>query len=287
MTAVWRFAVFVGPKDLKSLDLERGPNGTEVHLGEAIEFGWLAILCRPMLWLMQIFFSVFGNWGVAIILLTVVVKLLTLYWTQKSMRSMKEMQRLKPKMDELRERFKDDKERLNQELMSLYKVHKVNPLGGCLPMLIQMPIWFALYRTLGNAVELYRSDFIFWVKDLTSPDPYYILPLALGVAMYGQQAISPQPMEGTQAKVMKYFMPGMFTVMMIALPSGLTLYIFVNTLLTMVHQWYMNKTDPHRGDSGKGIAPKPKDFDRDAKEMQRDGQRIPAKNRHRGGRNRG
>jgi YidC/Oxa1 family membrane protein insertase len=258
-TGEWKFAVFVGPKDLKSLDAERGPGGSEVHLSEAIEFGWLAVLCRPMLWLMQIFFSVFGNWGVAIILLTVVVKLLTLYWTQKSMRSMKEMQRLKPKMDELRERYKDDKERLNQELMSLYKVHKVNPLGGCLPMLIQMPIWFALYRTLGNAVELYRSDFIFWIKDLTAPDQYYVLPIVLGAAQYAQQLISPQPIEGTQAKVMKYFMPGMFTVMMLALPSGLTLYIFVNTLLTIVHQWYMNKTDPHRGEAAKPPGPKPRE----------------------------
>jgi membrane protein insertase Oxa1/YidC/SpoIIIJ len=111
-------------------------------------------------------------------------------------------------------------------------------------MLIQMPIWFALYRTLGNSVELYRSSFVGWITDLTAPDPYYVLPIAMGVSMYAQQAITPQPMEGAQAKMMKYFMPGMFTVMMLALPSGLTLYIFVNTVLTMIHQWYMNKTDP-------------------------------------------
>jgi YidC/Oxa1 family membrane protein insertase len=129
-------------------------------------------------------------------------------------------------------------------MMSLYKLHKVNPLGGCLPILIQMPIWFALYRTLGNAVELYRSHFVGWITDLTAPDQYYVLPIAMGISMYAQQAITPQPMEGTQAKVMKYFMPGMFTVMMLALPSGLTLYIFVNTVLTMIHQWYMNKKDP-------------------------------------------
>jgi YidC/Oxa1 family membrane protein insertase len=244
----FRFAVFVGPKDLKALDSVKGPTGAEGHLGDAIEFGWFAVLCRPMLWLMKIFYSWFHNWGVAIILLTVVVKLLTLYWTQKSMRSMKEMQRLKPKIDALRERYKDDKARLNQEMMTLYKVHRVNPLGGCLPMLIQMPVWFALYRTLGNAVELYRSHFLGWITDLTAPDQYYVLPIAMGVSMYAQQAITPQPMEGAQAKMMKYFMPGMFTVMMLALPSGLTLYIFVNTVLTMAHQWYMNKTDPHRND---------------------------------------
>ncbi len=185
-----------------------------------------------------------GNWGIAIILLTLVIKLLTLYWTQKSMRSMRAMQRLKPKIDLLREKFKDDKQRLNQETMALYKVHKVNPLGGCLPMVIQMPVWFALYRTLLNSVELYHSTFIpGWLNDLTSPDPYYILPVAMGIAMFGQQAITPQPLEGTQAKMMKYFMPIMFTVMMLQLPSGLTLYIFINTVLTMLHQYYMNKTD--------------------------------------------
>jgi YidC/Oxa1 family membrane protein insertase len=248
------FATFVGAKDLGGLDSLKGAEGQESSLSESIEFGWFAVLCRPMLWLLKGFYRWFGNWGIAIIMLTIIVKLLTLYWTQKSMRSMKAMQQLKPKIDELRAKFKDDKERLNQETMALYKVHKVNPLGGCLPMLIQMPVWFALYRTLGNAVELYRSSFVGWITDLTAPDPYYVLPIAMGVSMYAQQAITPQPMEGTQAKMMKYFMPGMFTVMMLWLPSGLTLYIFVNTVLTMIHQWYMNKTDP--GTIAKGEAKK-------------------------------
>ncbi len=238
------FAIFIGAKDLYRMDAMTGPSGAEIELGDAIEFGWFAVICRPMVWLLKNFYSIFGNWGVAIILLTLVVKLITLYWTQKSMRSMKEMQRLKPKIDILKVKFKDDKQRFNQEMMALYKVHKVNPLGGCLPMLIQMPVWFALYRTLGNSVELYRSNFFGWITDLTAPDPYYVLPILMGAAMYGQQAITPQPMEGAQAKMMKYFMPGMFTVMMLALPSGLTLYIFINTLLTMLHQFYMNKKDP-------------------------------------------
>lgn len=242
---VWTFSVFIGPKELHALDRVKGPQNSDSHLGTAIEFGWLEVLCRPMLWLLKTFHSWFGNWGLSIILLTIVVKLLTLYWTHKSMLSMKQMSKLKPEMDLLREKYGEDKQRLNQEMMNLYKVHKVNPLGGCLPMLIQMPIWFALYRTLGNAVELYRSSFVGWITDLTAPDPYYILPIAMGASMFAQQAITPQPMEGAQAKMMKYFMPGMFTVMMLALPSGLTLYIFVNTILSMVHQFYLNKKFPN------------------------------------------
>ena len=244
---VWNFTVYLGAKELKVLDNVKGPTKDgDIGMSAAIDFGWFMPLCRPMLWLLKMFHSVFGNWGIAIILLTLVVKALTLYWTQKSMRSMKKMQHLKPLIDKLREKYGDDKNRLNTEMMALYKVHKVNPLGGCLPMLIQMPIWFALYRTLGNSVELYRSPFFGWITDLTAPDPYYVLPIAMGIAMYGQQAITPQPMEGTQAKMMKYFMPGFFTFMMLFLPSGLTLYIFVNTVLTMVHQYYMNKTDPDK-----------------------------------------
>ena len=122
-------------------------------------------------------------------------------------------------------------------------------------MAIQMPIWFALYSTLGNAQELYRSGFLGWITDLTAADPYYVLPLAVGAAMFGQQAISPQPMEGAQAKMMKYFMPAMFTVFMMWLPSGLTVYIFVNTVLTMIHQWYINKSDPIEPTPSKAAGP--------------------------------
>ena len=247
-----RFVVYAGAKELSNLDLVKGAANSEAKLSESIEFGWFAVLCRPMLAMLRLFHSILGNWGIAIILLTIFVKALTYYPTAKSMRSMKAMQHLKPKIDELREKYKDDKQRLNQEMMQLYKLHKVNPFGGCLPMLLQMPIWFALYRTLGNAVELYRSPFGGWITDLTTPDPYYVLPIAMGIAMYGQQALAPQPMEGTQAKMMKYFMPGMFTVMMLWLPSGLTLYIFVNTLLTAAQQWYMNKNDPLAPKKGAG-----------------------------------
>lgn len=239
-----QFMVFLGAKDLAKLDTVKSAAKKDLELSDSIEFGWFAILCRPMLALLKFFYSFLGNWGLAIILLTIFVKGLTFYWTHKSMVSMRNMQKLKPKMDALKKKYGDDKARLNQETMNLYRAHKVNPLGGCLPMVIQMPIWFALYRTLGNAQELYHSPFFGWISDLTAPDPYYILPIAMGISMFIQQAITPQPMEGAQAKMMKYFMPGMFTFMMLMLPAGLTLYIFINTLLTMVHQWHMNHSDP-------------------------------------------
>lgn len=256
-TAHRKFSVFTGTKELELLDAVTGSGNTAAELDKSIDFGMFAVLCRPMLWLLQKFHGFLGNWGLAIILLTFVAKLLTLYWHQKSMRSMKGMQKLKPEMDKLREKFGEDKQRLNQEMMTLYKRHKVNPLGGCLPMLIQMPIWFALYRTLGNAQDLYRSGFVLWITDLTAPDPYYVLPILMGLAFFGQQLITPQPMEGAQAKMMKYFMPVMFTVMMLWLPSGLTLYIFVNSLLTMIHQWYMNKSDPAPAPASKAPPPPP------------------------------
>jgi len=239
-----RFLVFLGAKELSALDAVQTRDKRELGLSESIEFGWFALLCRPMLALLKFFYSFLGNWGLAIILLTVVVKGLTFYWTHKSMKSMRAMQKLKPKMDALREKYGEDKSRLNQEMMALYKVHGVNPLGGCLPMVLQMPVWFALYRTLGNAQELYRSEFVAWISDLTAPDQYFVLPIAMGASMFAQQLITPQPLEGTQAKMMKYFMPGMFTFMMLWLPAGLTLYIFVNTLLSMAHQWHMNRSDP-------------------------------------------
>ncbi|MCA9669943.1 MAG: membrane protein insertase YidC [Myxococcales bacterium] len=254
-----RFTLYIGAKKVGALDAVKTVGDTEARLADSIEFGsWLQFLARPMLALLKFFYNLVGNWGLAIILLTLIVKGLTLYPTHRSMQSMKTMQKLKPKIDEIREKYKNDKQRLNQEMMSLYKVHKVNPFGGCLPMVIQMPIWFALYRTLGNTVELYHSPFFGWITDLTAPDPYYILPILMGASMFAQQIITPNPsMSGGQAKLMKYFLPGMFTVMMLWLPAGLTLYIFVNTLLTFAHQLYMNKKDdapatgPRGGVSGR------------------------------------
>jgi YidC/Oxa1 family membrane protein insertase len=183
-----------------------------------------------------------GNWGVAIILLTVTVKLLTLYWTHKSMRSMQAMAKLRPQLDKLREKYADDKQRQQVETMNLFKAHKVNPLAGCLPMLLQMPVWFALYRSLSVAAELYQAPFIpGWISDMTSPDPFYIMPIALMGLMFVQSRITPQTATGAQQKMLQYGMPLMFGVFSFFFPAGLTLYILTNTILTLLHHLYLNR----------------------------------------------
>ena len=175
------------------------------------------------------------NWGLAVIVLTMLLKAVTWWPNAKSLKSMQAMAKLKPEMDKLKERYGDDKNRMNVEVMSLYKKHGINPLGGCLPMLIQMPIYIALYSMLGNSVELYRSGFVGWIHDLTAPDPYFVMPLLTGACMYVQQRFSPTPPD-PQQKAMMYMMPIMFTAISLWLPAGLTIYIFTNTLLTMVQQ---------------------------------------------------
>ncbi|MGC8926397.1 MAG: membrane protein insertase YidC [Myxococcota bacterium] len=238
-----------GNKTTISYRLYFGPKGYSMlkkvgsDLNRSVDFGWLAVLCIPLLYLLNLFNSFVHNYGISIIILTVIVKLISIPFTQKSMKSMQELQKIKPKMDEIQKKYKDNKEKLNEEMMRLYREHGVSPFGGCLPMILQMPIWFALYRMLSNSVELYQAAFIpGWINDLSSKDPYYILPVLLGVGTYLQQRLTPSTMDSTQAKVMLYFMPIFLTFIMISLPSGLTLYIFVSSILSIIHQIYMNKT---------------------------------------------
>lgn len=229
------FRAFLGPKDLDELKaVERG-------LDDTIDFWVLGFLCKPMLWVLRQSYDLVPSWGVAIIVLTLLVKVLTLYPTQKSMLQMKRLAELKPKMDEIRERYKDDKVKMNQAMMDLYKREKVNPLGGCLPMLLQMPIWIALYRTIYGAVDLYQAPLFLWVADLSAPDPYFVMPFLLGALMFLQQKMTPTMGDQTQAKIMLWMMPIMFTAFMLFLPSGLVFYILVNTLLSIAHQWYVRR----------------------------------------------
>ncbi len=231
-----------------------GPKRAEVlrsygrDLESAVDYGAIvnlfAIFVRVLLWVMRQLQGVVGNWGLSIILLTVVVKALLYPLTAKSMQSMNEMRKLQPEIEKLKAKFEGDKEKLNMAVMQLYQQHKVNPLGGCLPMLIQMPIWFALYATLQTSVELYREPFL-WLKDLTAFDPYYILPLTMGISSFLMQKLSPQPADNTQAKMLLYLMPVFFTFIMLRLPSGLTLYILVNNLLSIAQQqWLMRRHPP-------------------------------------------
>lgn len=237
----YQFEGFVGPKLLHMLD-DVKVGGQDAKLGDAVNYGWTEAIARPMLLVLKAIHSVIPNWGIAIILLTILLKAITWWPTTKSMKSMREMAKLKPEVDKLKERYGDDKQKFNMAVMALYKERGINPLGGCLPMLIQMPIYIALYSMLGNSVELYRSGFLGWIQDLTGPDPYYITPILTGVLMFVQQKTAPQSPDNSQAKVMMYTMPLMFTAFSIFLPSGLTIYILTNTVLTFVQQWWLNRS---------------------------------------------
>jgi len=248
-------SLYGGPKKLSYLRSEDVP----VNMSEAIDFGFFAFICEPMLWLMRYSHTHFPNWGIAIILLTILVKVLTLPLTIKQYRSMAAMKKLGPQLKKIQERHKEDKVRLQQEMMKLYRENQVNPLSGCLPMLMMMPVYFALYRTIYSAVELYQADFAFWIRDLSEQDPYYISPFILGLLMIIQMRLNPSAGDQAQQKILMWVMPIMFTGMMLFLPSGLVLYILVNTLLGIVQQWYMyrgagalntDQTDTKSGGSG-------------------------------------
>lgn len=212
------------------------------RLAESIDFGWWAVICRALLVVLNLFAGLVHNWGVAIILLTFLVKLLLFPLNQKQMASMEAMRRIQPQIQELQKKYADDKEKLGMEQMRLFQENHVNPMGGCLPMLIQMPVWFALYRTLYSSFELYREPlFSVWLTDLTQSDPYYILPAAMGVTMFITQKMQPQMGDPKQAKMMLYFMPAFFTLLMANLPAGLTLYIFTNNLLSIAQQSWLRR----------------------------------------------
>jgi YidC/Oxa1 family membrane protein insertase len=252
-TVTREFAAYLGPKNYNQLNdadditaKEKLADGKEweTHFKATIDLGWFAFIGRPLMWLLFKFQNVVVNWGLAIMLLTILVKGLTLFWTTKSMRSMKAMAALAPQMKLLQEKYKNDKQRIQAETMALYKQHGVNPIAGCLPIVLQMPIWIALYRMLSNAGELYQQPFITgWIDDLTNTDPYHILPVVLLVTMFAQARLSPQTGNSTQQKFLQYGMPLMFGVMAFVFPSGLTLYIFTNTCLSALHSIYMNKYD--------------------------------------------
>lgn len=223
------YVAFVGPKSLSIL--------TSIHpdLKGILDFGFFSSIAFPLLKIMKWLYEIFANYGLAIIMLTIMVRVLVLPFNLMSYKSMKAMQAIQPQMQAIRTKYKEDPQKMNTEVMSLMRESKVNPLGGCLPMLLQLPIFFALYRVLGNSIELYQAPFMLWIHDLSLKDPFYVLPILMGVTMFIQQKITPTTMDPAQAKIM-LFMPVLFSFLMISLPSGLTLYIFVSTLFAILQQ---------------------------------------------------
>ncbi len=228
---------FIGPTDRAML--AKMPN----HLEDAVNFGWFDFLAKPMLIGMNFFYHYVHNYGVAIILLTIVIKLIFWPLSQKSYASMEQMKKLQPMVAKLREKYGDDKQRLNQETMALYKTYKVNPMGGCLPMVVQIPVFFGLYKALLGAIELRHAPFIEylpftdipWLADLSAKDPYYITPIIMGASMFLQQKMTPSAGDPTQQKIM-LFMPVIFTFMFLQFPSGLVVYWLLNNVLSIGQQ---------------------------------------------------
>ena len=226
--------LFVGPKIQSQLE--------ELHerLKLTVDYGWLTILSQPMFWLLAFIYGYVGNWGVSIILVTVLIKLVFYKMTETSGRSMAKMRNLQPRIKALQERYKDDRQQLSQQMMDLYKREKVNPAAGCLPILIQMPFFLAFYWVLIESVEMRQAPFALWITDLSTRDPYFILPLIMGAAMLLQQKLNPAPADPVQARVMQ-IMPIMFTGFFAFFPSGLVLYWATNTILSIAQQWKINK----------------------------------------------
>jgi YidC/Oxa1 family membrane protein insertase len=238
-------ALFVGPKDQGQL--------SQLHdrLKLTVDYGWLTILSQPMFWLLAFIYRYVGNWGGAIILVTIIIKLVFYKLTESSGRSMAKMRNLQPRVKALQERYKDDKQAQSQQMMELYKREKVNPAAGCLPILIQMPFFLAFYWVLVESVEMRQAPFAFWITDLSSRDPYFILPLIMGAAMLLQQKLNPAPADPVQARVMQ-IMPIMFTGFFAFFPSGLVLYWVTNTILSIAQQWKINKVVEKEAAARKG-----------------------------------
>jgi YidC/Oxa1 family membrane protein insertase len=204
------------------------------------DYGWLTIIAKPIFWLMTQIHKILGNWGWTIIVLTMLIKLAFFPLSAASYRSMAKMKMVTPKMTDIRERFKGDPQKMNQAMMALYKTEKINPLGGCLPIVVQIPVFISLYWVLLASVEMRNAPWLGWIQDLASPDPYFILPVLMAVSMFVQTKLNPKPPDPMQAKVMM-FMPIIFSVMFFFFPSGLVLYWVVNNVLSIAQQWVITK----------------------------------------------
>lgn len=232
------FLLYAGPKQYELLK----PFGAGIE--HIIDFGFFSIIARPLFWLLKLFYKVIGNYGWAIVLLTIIVRIPFIPLLNKSQKSMKKLQDIQPHMAAIREKYKKDPKKMQKEMMELYKKHKVNPMGGCLPMLTQIPVFLALYKILLIAIELRGAPFVGWITDLSVKDPYYILPVLMGITMVIQQKMTPSTMDPKQAKIMM-LMPIIFTLLFLSFPVGLVLYWLVNNIIAIIQQYFINKKMAH------------------------------------------
>ncbi|MER2541058.1 MAG: membrane protein insertase YidC [Azonexus sp.] len=226
--------LFAGPQEQAALK-KLAPG-----LDLVVDYGWLTVVAAPIFWALEAIHSLVGNWGWAIVILTIIIKGIFYPLSAASYKSMAKMKVLTPRLMQLKERFGDDKQRLNQEMMKMYQTEKVNPLGGCLPILVQIPVFISLYWVLLGAVEMRDAPWILWIKDLASADPYYILPVIMIISMFVQTKLNPTPPDPIQAKVMM-MMPFMFGIMFLWFPAGLVLYWVVNNVLSIAQQWQITR----------------------------------------------
>ena len=234
------FSGYIGPKEYKTLE------NIKPILTHAIEYGWFTFIAKPMFQILQFIHSYIGNWGWTIVLVTVLIKLVLYPLSYKGMVSMQKLKDLAPKIKDIQAKYKGDSQKASMHMMELYKKEGANPLGGCLPMLIQIPIFFSIYRVLVNAIELKGASFL-WISDLSSMDPYFILPILMGVTMYAHQSITPNNFtDPMQEKIFK-FLPLVFTLFMFYFAAGLILYWTMNNVLSFVQQFIINKAMQAKG----------------------------------------
>lgn len=241
--------LYMGPKIQDHLE-QVAPN-----LRLTVDYGWLWFLANPLFWLLDKIHDIVGNWGWSIVLLTVLVKTILFPLSAKAYKSMARMRKLGPEMQRLKEMYGDDRQKMSQEMMKFYQKEKINPLGGCLPILVQMPVFIALYWMLLESVELRHAPFMFWVQDLSVKDPYFILPILMGISMYVQQLLNPTPPDPMQAKIMK-MLPIIFTFFFLWFPAGLVIYWVVNNIISVAQQYYITRKIEQDPSIGKGMKTK-------------------------------
>jgi YidC/Oxa1 family membrane protein insertase len=230
-----KMSLYAGPQEQETL------NKLAPGLDLVVDYGWLTVIAAPLFWVVQLIYKLVQNWGVAIILLTVLIKMAFYPLSAKSYRSMAAMRIISPKLQKLKEQYGDDRQRLHQAMMELYKTEKINPLGGCLPVVVQMPVFIALYWVLLYSVEMRQAPFMAWIQDMSAPDPYCVLPIIMGLTMIVQTKLNPTPPDPIQAKVMM-MMPIVFSVFFFFFPAGLVLYWVVNNTLSIAQQWHITRS---------------------------------------------